>query len=518
MSVCHPVASGSAGASRDPNADAYAGIASAQRPKRTGRPWRHAIAAAVVGALCSGCASLAPQYDAPPSPVPDTWLDTAQGSQGHAASILTWNDYFTDPMLKRLIQTALDNNRDLRVALLRVEEARAAHQIQRADLFPQVNAGVQGARARVPGDLNLSGRPVTSGEYRAEVGVNSWELDLWGRVRSLNDAALQQWLATQAGSQAARTALVAQVADAYLGVRDVSERVALARRTVETRQESFRIFNRRFEVGSTSKLDLMQVQMLLSQAQTLLAQLEQARTAQIHALGLLIGAHPGPLPEAAPFDETMVLAELAPGLPSDLLTARPDIVAAEHRLIAAHADIGAARAAFFPRIALTGSLGTASAELDGLFSSGSRAWTFVPVISLPIFDGGRRQASLDLSEVRRDIAVAQYEKSIQTAFREVSDALSARRWLTEQRDLQRVALSTSRERARLAQLRYDNGSTTFLEVLDSQRELLAAEQQLVQARRALLSNQVSLYAALGGGAQATSRGAATSAATSASSR
>ncbi len=476
------------------------------------------MVAAAVAVLGSGCASLAPPYERPLSSVPDTWIDSTQDSQGRAVSTLAWNDYFTDPVLRKLIQTALDNNRDLRVALLQVEEARAAHQIQRAELFPQLNLAAQAARARVPGDLNLTGKPVTSGEYRAEVGVSSWELDLWGRVRSLNDSALQQWLATQAGAQAARTALIAQVASAYLNVRDVSERVALARRTVETRQESFRIFSRRFEVGATSKLDLTQVQMLLSQAQTLLAQLEQARAANIHALGLLIGAHPGPLPEAVPFDETMVLAELAPGLPSELLVTRPDIIAAEHRLMAAHADIGAARAAFFPRIALTGSLGTASAALDGLFASGSRAWTFAPVISLPIFDGGRRQAHLEVSEIRRDMAVAQYEKSIQTAFREVSDALSAQHWLIEQRDLQRASLVTAQERARLAQLRYDNGSSAYLEVLDAQRELLTAGQQLVQARSALLANQVSLYAALGGGAQLDPEGVAVSTALPASSR
>ncbi|MBA2077263.1 efflux transporter outer membrane subunit [Rhodanobacter sp. PCA2] len=504
------------GASHGPHADARA-AAAAPRPRDSILPWRHALAASILLALC-GCASLAPRYEAPRLPVPDAWLDSAQGVSGHAAPVLAWNDYFTDPVLKQLIQTALDNNRDLRVALLRVEEARASYRIQRAELFPQVNAGARGTRARVPGDLNLSGSPVTSAEYRAEIGASSWELDLWGRVRNLDDSALQQWLATQAGSRAARMALIAQVADAYLGVRDVDERLALARRTVETRQETSRIFNRRFEVGAISKLDLTQVQLLLNQAQTLLAQLEQARATQVHALGLLIGAHPGPLPEAAPFDETMELAELAPGLPSELLTARPDIVAAEHRLIAAHADIGAARAAFFPRIALTGSLGTASAELDGLFSSGSRAWSFAPVISLPIFDGGRRRANLELSEVRRDIAVAEYEKSIQTAFREVSDALSARRWLTEQRDLQRTALVTARERARLAQLRYDNGSVAYLEVLDAQRELLSAEQQLVQARRALLSNQVSLYAALGGGTQSGPRSTAAPGSVSASPR
>lgn len=469
-------------------------------------------------ALVAGCSSLAPSPEAPPAPIPQTWLSDAPLTQGQEAPLLAWNDYFTDPLLQRLIQTALENNRGLRTALLRVEEARATFQIQRSTLLPEVGLGGQAARARVPGDLNISGRPVTSGEYRAEVGISSWELDLWGRVRSLNDAALQQWLATEAGCRAARTALIAQVADGYLGVRELQERVLLARRTVESRQESFRIFSRRFEVGSASKLEVTQVQVLLTQAQTLLAQLEQAKAAQSHALGLLVGADPGLLPVAAPFDETTVLAELAPGLPSDLLTARPDILAAEHRLAAANANIGAARAAFFPRIALTASFGTASAELDGLFSSGSRAWTFAPVVSLPIFDGGRRQASLDVSEVRRDIAVAEYEKSIQTAFREVSDALSARRWLTEQRDLQRTALGAANERARLAKLRYDNGSAAYLEVLDAQRDLLAAEQQLVQARRQLLSSQVSLYTALGGGTRVVANGPASTTPTPATPR
>lgn len=452
--------------------------------------------------LSAACTTLAPPYTQPAAPVPEQWLSVdATSDAAQPAAALAWDSYFTDPLLRQLIETALDNNRDLRLAVLRVEEARAGYQIQHAGRLPQINASGQAARARIPADLSPSGRALTSGEYRAELGTSSWELDLWGRVRSLNEAALQQWLATQAGSQAARTALIAQVASTYLDVREMSERVTLARRTVATRQESFRIFSRRFEVGSASKLELTQVQMLLTQAQSLLAQLEQARAAYIHALAVLVGADPGPLSQATPFDETLVLAELAPGLPSELLNNRPDILAAEHRLIAAHANIGAARAAFFPRIALTGSLGSASSELDGLFSSGSGTWSFVPVLSLPIFDGGRRQASLELAEVRREMAVAEYEKTIQTAFREVSDALSAQRWLREQLELQRTALTTAQERARLAQLRYDNGATTYLEVLDAQRELLSAEQQLVEARRALLANQVRLYVALGGGAE-----------------
>ena len=465
------------------------------------------ILASTALALLAGCASLAPEYEPPVAPVPQSYASAVGASTPGREDLPPWRDYFTDPLLQRLIETALGNNRDLRVAALRAEEARAAFQIQRADQFPGLGLGVQGARARVPGDLNYYGQSVVGSEYRAEVGLSSWELDLWGRIRNLKDAALQQWLATDAGRQAVELALIVQVADGYLGLRELDERVAIARRTVDLRAESYRIFQRRQEVGSTSRLDLTQVQTLLTQAQALLAQLERARASQYHALAQLVGADPGALPARAPFDEDTVLAALQPGLPSDLLVRRPDLIAAEHQLRGAHANIGAARAAFFPRIALTGSWGTASAELDGLFESGSRAWTFLPTLSLPIFDAGRRRANLELSEVRRDIAVAQYEKSIQTAFREVADALAARHWLAEQLQVQTVARQALAERSRLAQLRYDNGSAAYLEVLDAQRNLLDAEQQLVQVRRALLSSQVALYGALGGGPGQRSSGA-----------
>jgi len=453
----------------------------------------------------TGCMSLAPAPNTPPLPAPKVWPSHLESStDGAHAGELAWQAYFTDPLLQRLIETALENNRDLRLAALRVEEASAAFRIQRSDRFPAVGVGAQGGRARVPGDLNMSGRSHVGGEYRAEVGLSTWELDLWGRVRNLEDAALQTWLATDAARRAVHLALIAQVADGYLGLREIDERVAIARKTVTTREESYRIFRRRVEVGSTSTLDLTQVQTLLNQAQALLTQLEQARATQLHALALLVGADPGSLPAKALFDETTVLAELRAGLPSELLVSRPDIISAEHQLRAGDANIGAARAAFLPRIALTGSFGTASSDLNGLFDSGSRAWTFMPTLSMPIFDGGRRRANLELSEVRRDIAVAGYEKTIQTAFREVADALSAKYWLAEQLTIQGANLETQSERARLAQLRYDNGSAAFLEVLDAQRDLLGAQQQLVQARRALLSSQVALYAALGGGTLAAS--------------
>ncbi len=319
------------------------------------------------------------------------------------------------------------------------------------------------------------------------------------RMRSLEQSSLENFLATDAARRAAAISLVTQVAQGYLRLRELDERLVLARKTVASREESFRIFKRRFEVGSTSKLDLTQVETLLWQAQSLSAQLEQQRAAQAHALTLLVGTPVDWAPGQGGVDDQSVLSELRVGLPSDLLTSRPDIAAAEHQLKAALTNIGAARAAFFPRVTLTGAFGSASAELDGLFGAGSRSWTFLPSISLPIFDAGRNRANLDLANVRSDLAVASYEKSIQNAFRDVSDALSARRWLTEQVRIQQNTLAAQTERARLATLRYDNGAAAFLEVLDAQRDLLSVEQQLVQTRSALLSSRVSLYAALGGG-------------------
>ncbi len=431
-------------------------------------------------------------------PVPEAWpVEYAYGTNAYGQG-LPWREYFIDPALQRLIETALSNNRDLRRAALNVEAARAAFRIQRGRQFPEIDVAAQGARARVPGDLSITGQPAIGAEYRAEVGITAWELDLWGRVRSLKDAALEQWLASDAGRRAVELSLIARVADSWLVLSELDERVALAQRTLETREEFNRIFSRRYEVGAASKLELTEVRTLLTQAQTLLVQLEQARASQRWILWQLVGAEPD-APSASMFDQMAPFAALSLGMPSDLLTGRPDIVAAEHRLRAAHADIGAARAAFFPRIALTGSFGTASVDLAGLFAPGSRAWTFAPTLSVPIFDGGALRASLDLSEVRRDIAVAEYEQVIQTAFREVADALAARHWLAEQVDIRHVAFEAQTERARLAQLRYDHGSAAYLEVLDAQRDLFDAEQQLVQAKRALLSSQVALYAALGGG-------------------
>jgi multidrug efflux system outer membrane protein len=461
--------------------------------------------AAALMALTTGC-NFAPEYTRPDLPVANQFPADAPAPapakpDARTAADIAWREYFTDPQLQTVIEQALEHNRDLRIAVLRVLEARAAFQIRRADQFPTLDANAGEFRVGIPESLSTTGSSRTASIYDVGVSVAAWEIDFWGRVSNLKGAALEQFLATDAARRAVTVSLVAQVANGYLSLRELDERIVIARETIRTREESFRIFTRRFQVGTTTRLDVAQVETLLTQAQALGAQLEQARAAQAHALTLLVGTQPARLSERSNLNDNALLPDLPVGLPSDLLQQRPDIVAAEHRLKSAHANIGAARAAFFPNITLTGFFGSASAELNGLFESGTRAWLFWPQLQLPIFDAGRREANLDLAEVRRDAAVAEYERTIQGAFRDVADALSAQHWLAQQLAIQRRALAAQQERARLAQMRYDRGTATYLEVLDAQRDLLSTEQSVVQLRRALMSSRVSLYAALGGGSR-----------------
>ena len=455
----------------------------------------------------SGCSSLVQVpdktiVDQPSVSLSDDW-NTVGDTTGLNAADLSWQSYFPDPQLQKLIESALQNNRDLRLAALRVAEARAAYGIQRADRLPTVAVGGQAARSRVPGDLNITGRPVTGNQFDAYVGMSSWEIDLWGRVASLEEAALQSYFSSEAAERAMRLALISEVATAYIGLQILDARIDIAKQTVATREESLRIFKRRTDVGSSSRLELTQVETLLTQAKLLSTQLEQSRASQAHYLDLLVG-----IPITADLQPTRQLLEngfppLAAGIPSQSLTARPDIIAAEHSLRAAEANIDAARAAFFPRITLTGRLGLASSTLEDLVDPDTNnAWSFAPAISVPIFDGGRLRNNMDLSEVRGNAAVANYEKTVQLAFREVADALSAQRWLKEQQAIMTEALVIQEERSRLAQLRYDNGATTYLQILDADRDLLNTQQQIIQVHGALMASQVSLYAALGGGSNA----------------
>jgi multidrug efflux system outer membrane protein len=414
---------------------------------------------------------------------------------------LGWREFFTDAGLRELIAQAFENNRDLRIAMQRVEEARGLYGIQRADRLPGINGGATATRLGIPGDLSPTGKAMTENLYDATLYVSMWELDFWGRVRSLTAAARESYLATEEARRAVGISLVAQIATTYLLERELDERIAIARQTVTSREDSSRIARRRYEVGYASKLDATQAEALLNQARSDRTALLRQRDENRNALTLLVGV-PLTTFEAVPLFriEPGFVREISAGLPSDLLINRPDVLAAEHRLKAANANIGAARAAFLPRIALTGSLGTASTDLSNLFGAGSRVWSFSPTLTLPIFEGGRNRANLDVSKARRNLAVADYERTIQGAFREVADALAERRWLGEQVVAQQATLAAETERARLAALRYRNGAAPYLEVLDAERDRFTAEQALVQVRRALLSSSVSLYAALGGGA------------------
>ncbi|MGI6656137.1 MAG: efflux transporter outer membrane subunit [Desulfobulbus sp.] len=457
----------------------------------------------ILAALLSGCAAVPAPSTKPEAPVPNRFARAEEAfaeTPGARRDPVDWQHYFLDPNLLRVLKLALAHNRDMKSAVLRVAEARAQHGIRRSDRFPTLDGQADLARSRTPESLSPTGKAETGSVYEVAVGVAGWELDFWGRVRSLEKAALEQYLASEAAQRAFTVSLLAEVANTWLTQREYDRRIELARQSIATREESLRIFTRRFELGAATRLELTQVRALLVQAQTLAVHLEQARENNGHYLAFLAGATVDTTPRSKVLDGKAVLLPIAPGLPSDLLVHRPDIIAAEHRLAAAHADIHAARVAFFPRISLTGSLGLAGPELDNLFESASRTWSFMPAVTVPIFNAGRLRASLDLAEIRRDMAVAEYERTIQQAFREVSDALSARHWLMQQLDIQQQGMATQRERAHLAQLRYDNGTTSYLDVLDAQRELLQAEQETVQTQRLLLSSQVNLYAALGGGA------------------
>ncbi len=451
--------------------------------------------------LLAGC-SMAPKYVRPEAPVSTTYPAIypayPAGQITRNAIDIGWREFFLDPRLQALIASALDNNRDLRTSALRIEEARSLYNIQSADLLPTINASASSTRSRTPGSLTSSGKPSISQSYQASLPL-SFELDFFGRVRSLNDAALAQYLATAEARQAAHISLVAEVAKAYLSERALAEQLALAQKTVAGRGSAYKLAQQRFDAGASSALDLRLSESLLQSARVSMATLMRQQAQAQNALTLLAGKPDTTLPAAPALSALTLVAELPAGLPSDLLTRRPDIRAAEQRLMSANANIGAARAAFFPRISLTASAGTSSNALSGLFDAGSSTWSFVPQLLMPIFDGGRNSANLKLSEVRKNLAITDYEKAIQVAFREVADALAARTAIDEQIEAQNAFLTTQAERLRLADLRLQNGVASSLDVLDAQRELFSAQQGLVQVRALRLTNAVDLYRALGGG-------------------
>ncbi len=457
---------------------------------------------AVIVSLLTGC-GLTPVYVPPPLPIPEIYPSDTLGdipAEQTISNFSGWEDYFIGEPLRSLIAKALEHNRDLRMMASRVEEARIAYGIRRAERYPQLTAGAVAPRFDLPAEISLSRSDEPSSLYVAGF-TGAWELDFWGRINNLSEAALMEYLATDSARQAARLSLIVRVADAYLSRRDLDERILIADQAITTRQRTFDLFSRRFQIGSGTRFELSQAETLLTHAQSLSAQLRQSLALQMHTLHELTGAEQIQTDAETELQDDLLIQDLKAGLPSDLLTRRPDIMATENKLKAANANIGAARAAFFPRITLNAAFGGISSELNGLFDPVSRAWLFIPNISIPILDAGRTQANLDISEVRKNIAVANYEKTIQIAFREVSDNLSSRRWLSEQILIQRRAVAAQKERLRLSGLRYASGSSAYFEVLDAERDLLAVQQQLSQLRRSLLSTQVNLYAALGGASQ-----------------
>jgi outer membrane protein, multidrug efflux system len=455
-------------------------------------PVRAGTSLVLVAAL-AGC-SFMPAYERPAAPVPEAWGGNTPLVEASGGADLSWQAFVTDARLRELITLALANNRDLRVAALNIEQVRAQYQIRRADQLPTVNLAASGNR-----------QPTSSGgissSYTVGLAMASWELDFFGRVASLKEAALAQYLASEEARRAVQTSLVASVASTWASLLTSDALLATTRETLGTRQDSLRLTQLRFDNGATSALDLRQAESLSAAAEVALAQQQRQRALDLNALTLLVGQSiPDALvaPSQTPSGATLFQAVPA-GLPSDLLTRRADIRQAEQQLIAANANIGAARAAFFPRISLTAGLGTVSNELSGLFKNGSWGFSLAPQAVLPLFDSGRNQAGLDSANAGREIALAQYEKAIQVAFREVADALAGRATLQDQVRAQQVQLTAETERFRLADLRYRNGVASYLDVLDAQRALFGTRQALMQGQLAVQQNQVALYKALGGG-------------------
>ena len=444
----------------------------------------------------SGCSMLEPRLPQADAGTPVSWPLPASGitasADAPAAADIGWRDFFADARLEQVIAQALANNRDLRVALLNVERAQAQYRIVRADRVPGL--GVTGQMERIGGDVP------TSEQYSVNLGVSAFELDLFGRVRNLSQSALQGYLATEQNQRAVQLALVAQVAGSWLALGADQQSLAIARDTLATYEESLALAQRMFDLGATSALQLNQTRTLVETARADVARYTGQVAQGISALNLLVGQNVGASLLPTQLDvATSGLSALPAGMDSKVLLRRPDIMAAEYALRGANANIGAARAAFFPSIRLTGGIGSASGDLSGLFESGTKVWSFVPQINIPIFQGGKLRANLGMATADRDIALAQYEKAIQNGFREVSDALVLSQTLATQRQAMEDLVAAAQKAHDLSQARYDAGMDSFLILLDARRSLYSARQALVQVQLAEQANRVTLYKVLGGG-------------------
>lgn len=457
-----------------------------------------------MAAIPLGC-TMAPKYARPEAPVAKEWpkgaaYEAAAASGVAQARDLRWQEFFTDEKLRQLIRLALTNNLDLRTAALNVEEARAEYGIQRAAMLPVLSGSADGDRQRIPHDLSNTGKSTISSQYGVNFGVASWEVDFFGRIRSLKNVALQEFLATEQGRRSTQILLISSVADTYLLLAADRESLAIAGTTLQSQEDTYRMVQRRHELGLAPRLDVERAQAQVDAARRDVANFEQLSAQDENALTLLLGrAAPSELlPSALGGD--LPARELSAGVSSEVLLARPDVLQAEHELQAAYANIGAARAAFFPRISLTAALGTASSDLSGLFKTGSGTWSYAPQIVVPVFDP-RTWSAYKASKVQKEVAVTQYQRAIQGAFRDVVDALAVRGTAGRELSAQQSLVNAEAEAYRLSVARYDQGIDSYLSVLDAQRSLYAAQLQLASLRLAKVSNTVKLYAVLGGGWQ-----------------
>jgi multidrug efflux system outer membrane protein len=453
--------------------------------------------ACIVG-LATGCAEVG-DYQRPASGIPAQWRQSTPGAEATPVAHIQWRSFFQDQRLQALITSALEHNSDLKMALARVAETRAQYGIANADRLPSASLAANKTKSKIPAAFTGTDRPVTTERTELNLTVVSFELDFWGRVANLSEAARASYLASESASRAMRITLIAEVANLYFTLLELNERIDITRTAIESRRKNRDLVKRGMELGAAARSDYLLAEGAFHFVEAELAVLENQQANTEHALFMLVGNPAIDLPKGRKLHEQEVRNDLAPGIPSEVLYARPDVIAAEHRLREASANVAAARAAFLPKILLTVGIGLASRSLSALFGPGSGNWTYQPALSLPLFDGGRTAGFEAIAEARRNSAVADYEKTIQQAFREVSDLLSTRASLADQRRATDATVKAHQERLTVAEMRFKSGSISYLEVLDAQRELFASQQGAVQVRRAQLSTAAQLYKALGGG-------------------
>lgn len=440
--------------------------------------------------------SMAPRYETPEAPIPSNFGEAAEAESGNE-TLNDWRLHFTDPQLQKVIEAALDHNKNLKIAALRVEEVRALYRVQRADRLPNIAANGTFTRGKQPSIL--TGESVTSSQYAASVGLTAFEIDLFGRVKSLSDAALSQYFATQAAHESMQISLIAETASAYIRELTLAQQEQLTLDTLKSREDTFKLDSSRLKAGVANALEIKTSEMLVGTSKARLAEVRREREQNRNVLRILVGDFAFAFESSALKVDAISFPPLKGGLPSTLIARRPDIRQAEELLKSSNANIGAARAAFFPSLSITSSIGSVSSEYADLFKSGSEVWTFMPQLNIPIFSGGRNLANLDAAHVRKNIAIVQYEQSIQNAFREVKDALVAHEQIKLQVEAQKAVRDADVERARLSQKRYERGVSNYLEYLDSQRSQFQSEQEFLRLHELRLSSDISLYKALGGG-------------------